>query len=108
MQEAARHLRGTHDFKSFCTNRRMKKSTVRTLHVIRIDVDKKESTIRFLFIGDGFLYNMVRIIVGTLIEVGQGKRNPDDIRKILEAKDRQQAGFTVPPQGLALVGVEYE
>lgn len=108
MQEAARHLRGTHDFKSFCANRRMKKSTVRTLHAIRIDVDEKESIIRFLFIGDGFLYNMVRIMVGTLIEVGQGRRKPDEICDLLAAEDRQQAGFTAPPQGLALVNVEYE
>lgn len=108
MAEAAKYLRGTHDFRSFCSNKRMKKSTVRTLHVLRIDVDKKERIVRFLFVGNGFLYHMVRILVGTLIEVGQGKRKPEEIRDILEAKDREAAGFTAPAKGLALVSVEYE
>ncbi|HIU76905.1 MAG TPA: tRNA pseudouridine(38-40) synthase TruA [Candidatus Pelethocola excrementipullorum] len=108
MEEAAGYLRGTHDFKSFCSNRRMKKSTTRTLHMVKIDVDKKEDVIRFILIGDGFLYHMVRIIVGTLLEIGQGKREPKDIIGILEEKDRAKAGFTAPPQGLTMVSVEYE
>ncbi|WP_230399754.1 tRNA pseudouridine(38-40) synthase TruA [Novisyntrophococcus fermenticellae] len=108
MEEAARYLRGTHDFKSFCSNRRFKKSTIRTLHMIKIDLDKKTDVMKIIFIGDGFLYHMVRIITGTLLEVGQGKRSPSEIKGIIEAKDREAAGFTAPPQGLTLVSVEYE
>lgn len=108
MEEAAGYLKGTHDFKSFCSNKRMKKSTERSLYEIKINMDKKENVFSFLLVGDGFLYHMVRIIVGTLLEIGQGKRKPEDIKEILAARDRETAGFTASPQGLVLVSVGYK
>ena len=106
MEQAARYLIGEHDFKSFCSNRRMKKSTVRTLEEIRI---RKEGTkLVFVYTGNGFLYNMVRILTGTLLEVGIGERRPEDMIKILEAENREAAGRTVPPEGLFLTRVEYD
>lgn len=106
MEQAARYLIGEHDFKSFCSNKRMKKSTVRTLEEIRI---RKEGTkLIFVYTGNGFLYNMVRILTGTLLEVGIGERRPEDMIKILEAKNREAAGRTVPPEGLFLTRVEYD
>ena len=108
MRRAAQILLGTHDFRSFCSNKRMKKSTVRTLYDIQIQEDKEGQEIRISFTGNGFLYNMVRILTGTLIEIGQGERQPEEICAILQAKNREAAGFTAPPQGLVLVSVEYE
>ena len=105
MEEAAKHLVGTHDFMSFCANKRMKKSTVRTITELRIE--KIGGELRFSVSGDGFLYNMVRILVGTLLEVGMGKRSADSIPALLEAKDRSQAGYLVPPHGLRLEAVYY-
>jgi len=106
MEEAAGHLMGTHDFMSFCANKRMKKSTVRTITELRLEQLGNE--LRFSVSGDGFLYNMVRILVGTLLEVGMGKRSPDSIPALLEAKDRSQAGYLVPPHGLRLEAVYYD
>ena len=106
MKKAAEHLTGTHDFMSFCANKRIKKSTVRTITDLRID--KIGGELRFTVSGDGFLYNMVRILVGTLLEVGMGKRSPDSIPALLEAKDRSQAGYLVPPHGLRLEAVYYD
>lgn len=106
MREAAAHLVGTHDFMSFCANKRMKKSTVRTITHLRIEPIGHE--LRFTVTGDGFLYNMVRILVGTLLEVGMGRRSPDSIPALLEAKDRSQAGYLVPPHGLRLEEVYYD
>ena len=106
MEQAAKHLTGTHDFMSFCANKRMKKSTVRTITDLRID--KIGGELRFSVSGDGFLYNMVRILVGTLLEVGMGKRSPDSIPALLEAKDRSRAGYLVPPHGLRLEAVYYD
>ena len=106
MEQAAKHLTGTHDFMSFCANKRMKKSTVRTITALHID--KIGGELRFSVSGDGFLYNMVRILVGTLLEVGMGKRSPDSIPALLEAKDRSQAGYLVPPHGLRLEAVYYD
>ncbi|HJC47399.1 MAG TPA: tRNA pseudouridine(38-40) synthase TruA [Candidatus Lachnoclostridium pullistercoris] len=105
MRRAAEYLVGTRDFKSFCGNRKMKKSTVRTL--FSIDVRRDGEEIALDFYGDGFLYHMVRILAGTLIEVGEGKRTPESMTDILEAKDRQAAGFTAPPEGLCLMQVDY-
>ena len=105
MKKAAEYLKGEHDFMSFSSNRRIKKSTVRKIYDIEIIKDGEE--INFIFKGNGFLYNMVRILTGTLIEVGLGKTNPDDIPQILEAKDRSKSGATLPPRGLILVNVEY-
>lgn len=105
MREAAECLAGEHDFKSFCSNRRMKKSTVRTIYSIRIL--EEGDRIRIRFHGNGFLYNMVRILTGTLIEAGLLKRTAGQVKEALEARDREQAGFTAPPQGLCLLEVFY-
>lgn len=105
MQKAADFLIGTHDFKAFCGNRKMKKSTVRTIY--QIDIEKSGPEISLTYTGNGFLQNMIRIITGTLIEIGDGRREPEDMIEILESKDRSMAGYTVPPQGLILEQVTY-
>ena len=105
MREAAALLVGEHDFKSFCSNKRMKKSTVRRLR--RIDIREKAGEIEITDEGDGFLYNMVRILTGTLIEVGQGKRCPDSMKEILVGRNRKLAGYTAPARGLILAEVKY-
>lgn len=106
MRKAADLLVGTHDFCSFCGNKKMKKSTVRTIHELRIEKDGQE--IRLYYTGDGFLQNMVRILTGTLIEIGDGRREPEEILTILAAKDRKEAGYTAPACGLTLLEVRYE
>ena len=106
MERAAGTLLGTHDFKSFCGNKKMKKSTVRTIE--KIEFEQSGSRLHIYFTGNGFLQQMVRILTGTLIEVGQGKCAPDKITRILDAQDRQAAGPTAPAQGLFLVNVGYE
>ena len=105
MREAADLLVGTHDFKSFCANKHMKKSTVRTIYEITFEEENGVLYIRYR--GDGFLYNMVRILTGTLIEIGLGERMPSQITAALEGRDRSLAGFTAPAQGLFLVDVYY-
>ncbi|MDD3278338.1 MAG: tRNA pseudouridine(38-40) synthase TruA [Lachnospiraceae bacterium] len=107
MQKAAQALVGTHDFQSFCSSKRSKKSTVRTIYEARVELDEESRMVRCIFTADGFLYNMVRILTGTLMEVGQGKRKAYEMEHILEARDRQAAGMTAPAQGLILVNVEY-
>lgn len=107
MKEGASYLTGTHDFKSFCGNPRMKKTTVRTIDSIWFQqLDGGKLHIRYR--GNGFLQQMVRILTGTLIEIGKGEKKPREILEILEAKDRRTAGFTAPAQGLFLESVEYE
>lgn len=105
MKKAAVFLEGEHDFKSFCGNPKMKKSTVRIVDCI--EIKRSRGYIYFTFHGNGFLQNMVRILVGTLLEVGKGTITPDRVKEILEAKDRQLAGPTAPPQGLCLMKVDY-
>jgi tRNA pseudouridine38-40 synthase len=105
MQEAAAYLEGCHDFKSFCGNPKMKKSTVRI--VDKIEIKRKKDYIYFTFHGTGFLQNMVRILVGTLLQTGRGEIPPEQVREILEACDRSKAGPTAPPEGLCLVKVDY-
>ncbi|MCR5488113.1 MAG: tRNA pseudouridine(38-40) synthase TruA [Lachnospiraceae bacterium] len=105
IRRASQFLLGEHDFKSFCTNSHMKKSTVRTVDSIRIE--EKGSAIRMYFHGNGFLQNMVRVMAGTLLEAGYGRIRPEDIPLILEARDRSKAGPTAPPQGLMLMKVDY-
>lgn len=105
MRDATVHFLGTHDFKSFCANKKMKKSTVRTITSIVIEENGGMVSIRYT--GNGFLYNMVRILTGTLIEVGRGKRKPQEMPGILTALDRSVAGFTAPAQGLYLIEVTY-
>lgn len=105
MKTAAGFLTGEHDFASFCANPKMKKSTVRTVDSIRIS--RKDDYITFMYHGNGFLQHMVRILTGTLLEVGFGKRSPESIQKLIEAKDRKLAGETAPALGLCLVKVDY-
>jgi tRNA pseudouridine38-40 synthase len=110
MREAAEYLIGEHDFKSFACVRTDAESTVRTIYSLEIESeelfrDAKMYTIRVR--GNGFLYNMVRIIAGTLVQVGKGQLPPSRVKEMLEACDRTRAGQTAPPQGLTLVGIEY-
>ena len=105
MEQAADILTGTHDYKSFCGHKKMKKSTILTIESICFS--RMGSRIHISFTGNGFLQQMVRILSGTLIEVGTGKRKPEEMAAILEAGDRSIAGFTAPPEGLFLEKVEY-
>lgn len=105
MQKAAQYLIGEHDFTSFCGNKKAKKTMVRM--VDSIELDQKGAYLKFTFHGNGFLQYMVRIMTGTLLEVGFGKRTPESMVELLEAKDRKEAGYTVPAQGLCLMKVDY-
>ena len=105
MQEAAHFLEGKHDYKSFCGNSRMKKSTVRIVDTIT--VRRRKGYVYLTFHGTGFLQNMVRIMSGTLIEVGLGRKRPEEVGEILEACDRKMAGPTAPAKGLCLLKVDY-
>ena len=104
MKNASRSLIGSHDFKGFSTDK-TKKSTVRTIDAI--DFEEKGDLLIIRFIGNGFLYNMVRILVGTLMEVGFGTREPETIQKILKEGVRSEAGETAPAKGLFLTEVIY-
>ncbi|MEE1315190.1 MAG: tRNA pseudouridine(38-40) synthase TruA [Faecalimonas sp.] len=106
MRQAASYLVGEHDFVSFCNVRADVESTVRTIYSLDILQDGEEITVRIT--GNGFLYNMVRIIVGTLIRVGRGFYEPEKVKEILEARDRKAAGVTAPAHGLVLVEIVYE
>ena len=107
MREAAKYLIGEHDFTSFCATKHQAEETVRTLY--QIDVEKgSDDIITIRLRGNGFLYNMVRIIAGTLMKVGMGMCPPEEVKTILEARDRQKAGQTAPAKGLTLMGIEYE
>lgn len=106
MKEAAHLLEGTHDFRSFCGLSRFKKSTVRTVHRISIEQDGTVLTLRFH--GNGFLNRMVRILAGTLVEVGLGLRTPESMSQVLEALDRSAAAGALPAHGLMLEAVYYE
>ena len=104
MRKAAAHYIGEHDFSAFCANRNFKKSTIRRIDSFSIEQAGPE--IHFTVTGNGFLYNMVRIMVGTLLEVGQGKRSSDSILELYGQK-REKAGVLVPAQGLCLMEVNY-
>lgn len=106
MQAAAEYLMGTHDFASFCSNPRMKKSTVRK--VDRIEIVQKGPYITLTFHGTGFLQHMVRILTGTLLEVGYGKRTPESMEELIAKKKRSEAGFTAPAKGLCMMAVDYD
>lgn len=106
MKRAAAYLTGEHDFKAFCSLKRMKKSTVRNL--VAVDFSMQGSVCEIRFRGNGFLYNMVRILTGTLIEIGLHKRTLESVEETLDSRERSQAGFTAPPEGLFLEKVEYE
>ena len=105
MERAAALLCGEHDFAAFCSLKNSKKSTVRQLRSIELRREGEE--LRIYFTGDGFLYNMVRILTGTLLEVDLGLRAPEDMARILESRDRTQAGPTSPAAGLTLWEVRY-
>lgn len=114
MREALPCLQGEHDFTSFCTVRTDKEVKVRTLYEVRLETEADElsttgkvARIRLIITGNGFLYNMVRIIAGTLIQIGEGKRPSSDMQRILEARDRSQAGPTAEAMGLTLWKVDY-
>lgn len=105
MREAASYFLGSHDFKSFTSTKKGKKSTVRNIESIEIITMGDEIVFRYR--GDGFLYHMVRILTGTLLEVGLGKRRPEEMPSILEAKNREMAGALAPAKGLCLEKVLY-
>lgn len=105
MRRAALLLSGTFDYRAFCSLKRFKKSTVRTVEEIR--VEQHGSLIELSFTGNGFLYHMVRIMTGTLVEVGLGLREPEEMTAILNSQDRSNAGRLMPPEGLMLQCVEY-
>ncbi|MBD5511472.1 MAG: tRNA pseudouridine(38-40) synthase TruA [Lachnospiraceae bacterium] len=104
-RKAASFLVGTHDFAAFTSTKKGKKSTVRTIEEIRIE--KEKDIIRFYFRGDGFLFHMVRILTGTLLEVGAGKRKPEEMEALLESGRRELAGALAPAVGLTLLEVRY-
>jgi tRNA pseudouridine38-40 synthase len=99
------HLKGTHDFTSFCSAKTEIEDKVRTIY--EVDVQQQGEEIIFRFVGNGFLYNMVRIMVGTLLDVGQGKLHGDEVPGILKKMDRRSAGKTAPGHGLYLWQVNY-
>ena len=106
MKKAIKYFEGEHDFKAFKSSGTSSKSSVRTIYSANIITEG--TNIAIILTGNGFLYNMVRIIAGTLVDVGLGKIKARDIPEIIESKDRQRAGKTLPPQGLMLLSVEYD
>ena len=106
MKAGISYLEGKHDFKAFTAKKNTKKSTVRTIHEIKLE--KVGEELIFTFYGDGFLYHMVRILMGTLLEIGQHRRKPESIIEALESGERVKAGFLAPAQGLALMQVFYD
>lgn len=105
MKKAAEYLIGEHDFAGFCSNSKIKKSTVRVID--EIQVEQNGDYLKFTFHGNGFLQHMVRILSGTLLEVGFGVRTPESIPELFETKKRALAGFTAPAKGLCLIEVDY-
>lgn len=117
MKRGAEYIVGEHDFKCFEASGSVVKSTVRTVYSIDVKVEEIEGVkggafapvkVEISVTGNGFLYNMVRIIAGTLVYVGMGKLTPEDVKNIILSKDRTKAGKTLPPEGLTLVSVEYQ
>lgn len=105
MRQAASYIVGEHDFASFCNIRTNAKNTVRKIY--ELEVQKEGCLVTIRVRGNGFLYHMVRIIVGTLLRVGRGFYTPEKVQEILCARDRQAAGVTAPPQGLTLIEIDY-
>lgn len=106
MQQAAEYLVGEHDFQSFCSTGNQTETTVRTIYNLQVTKENTDIVIRVQ--GNGFLYNMVRIIAGTLLDVGLERKQPSDMQKILEERRREAAGPTAPARGLTLVAYEFE
>lgn len=106
MRAAAELMVGTHDFKAFCGNKQFKKSSVRTLK--RLQIETRGAEVRFVLTADGFLYHMVRILVGTLLEIGMGRREIASVEEIFASRRRETAGETAPAKGLCLKEVRYD
>lgn len=106
IKRAANFLVGEHDFMSFCGNPKIKKSTVRQIYSIQVEV--RDDILSLTYHGSGFLQYMVRILSGTLLEIGLGKRTVESISELLELRDRSKAGFTAPAKGLCLIKVDYQ
>lgn len=107
IQQCLKLLEGMHDFTSFCSTKTDKIDKVRTIYSADVKVNKELSIWTFTFKGNGFLYHMIRIIMGTLLEVGDGRKSVADFQKILEARDRTKAAKTIAPHGLCLQEVNY-
>jgi len=105
MNQAAALLLGEHDYKSFTSAKKGKKSTVRRID--EITIEREGDLLTFTFVGNGFLHHMIRILMGTLLEVGMGKRTPESMTALLEAQNREMAGMLVPAKGLTLMKVFY-
>ncbi|GKQ42232.1 tRNA pseudouridine synthase A [Companilactobacillus sp. RD055328] len=108
IKKALKDLEGTHDFTSFAASGGVIKNKVRTIYEATVEFDEKNNELIFEFYGNGFLYNMVRILVATLLEIGNGRRDVHDLLRLYEVKDRQQARATAPASGLYLKEVYYE
>ena len=105
MKQAAKHLIGTHDFKCFCATGSNVSTTVRT--IFDCNIEQKGHFVTITVTGDGFLYNMVRIIAGTLLDVAKGNKRQEDMIAIIKSKDRTKAGMTAPAKGLTLLEIYY-
>lgn len=108
VEEALQHFLGTHDFTSFASTHGETSHNTRTIYQASVEVNEAENKWVFTFVGNGFLYNMIRIIMGTLLEVADGRRPATDIPAILDAKDREAAGKTAAPEGLCMEQVYYD
>ena len=106
MEQAAQFLLGQHDFSAFCALKKMKKSPIRDLR--QLQIVRRDQEISMIFTGDGFLYNMVRILTGTLLEVGLHRRTAESVRDALESRDRSLSGPAAPAHGLTLWDVDYD
>ncbi|UUX32840.1 tRNA pseudouridine(38-40) synthase TruA [Fundicoccus culcitae] len=107
MSLALQAVIGEHDFTSFCSTKTDKEDKVRTIYQAEIIENKAESELQFRFYGNGFLYNMIRILVGTTLQIGDGLKKANELQRLLDTKNRKEAGPTAPPQGLYLHYVEY-
>lgn len=108
LQEALEKLVGTHDFTSFCSTRSNKENKVRTVYEASYHIDEEKNELVFTFVGNGFLYNMVRIFVGTCLQIADGLKDPEEIDRLMELKDRTISGPTASGKGLYLMEVYYD